>query len=68
MFLHMETYKGAPCVVNFPIKMSFTIAELEESSNSAFLDNGMKVRVPKHVKVGDKAVIDTRTGEYTGKE
>lgn len=31
---------------------------------SAVLENGLKVKVPLFMKVGDKVRIDTRTGEY----
>lgn len=71
MFLHLESFKGVPAVINFPLKVTLDVAELEDigiSTCSAVLANGMKVRVPKHLKAGDKVVIDTRTGEYAGKE
>jgi len=34
------------------------------SFNPATLDNGLVVRVPLFIKVGDKIKVDTRTGEY----
>lgn len=126
MFLHLESYKGIPAVINFPLKITLNVTELEDigiSTCSAVLENGMKVRVrsnssdggtgcssvglednhepscvasatgvrhpvsapslslrwcgdwlagwlqvPKHLKQGDKVIIDTRTGEYSGKE
>jgi elongation factor P len=68
MFLHVEMFKGAPAVINFPMRVTLTVTQVEEASGSAFLENKMRVRVPKHVKVGDKAVVDTRNGEYMGKE
>lgn len=55
-------------------KMEFTIAETgpDLRGNSAtnifkeaILDNGLKVKVPLFSKVGDKVIIDTRTGEYS---
>ncbi len=31
---------------------------------SAILENGLKVRVPLFINIGDKVKVDTRTGEY----
>jgi len=30
----------------------------------AILENGLKVKVPLFIKVGDKVRVDTRTGDY----
>jgi elongation factor P len=30
----------------------------------AVLENGLKLKVPLFIKVGDKIKVDTRTGEY----
>ena len=68
MFLHVEMFKGVPAVINFPMRVTFAVTGVEDASGTIFLENGMRVRAPKHVKVGDKAVVDTRTGEYSGKE
>ncbi|HSX40657.1 MAG TPA: elongation factor P [Candidatus Saccharimonadales bacterium] len=65
-----------PLSVLFPPKMEFTIAETEPGvrGNSAtniykdaILDNGMNVKVPLFVKIGDKIKVDTRTGSYSEK-
>lgn len=34
----------------------------------ATLENGLKVKVPLFVKVGDKVKIDTRSGDYIGRQ
>lgn len=34
----------------------------------ATLDNGLEVRVPLFIKVGDAIKIDTRTKAYAGKD
>lgn len=60
--------------INLSPKMDFTVAETApgERGNSAtnvfkeaILENGMKIKVPLFIKVGDRIRVDTRTGEYT---
>lgn len=62
--------------LNLPPKMDFEVSEADpgvkgnSASNiykDAVLDNGLRVRVPLFVKVGDRVRIDTRTGEYSQK-
>ncbi|MBI4999866.1 elongation factor P, partial [Candidatus Gottesmanbacteria bacterium] len=66
-------YEDEPLAIELPIKMEFTVAETEPGfrGNSAtnifkdaILENGLKIRVPLFVKVGDRVLVDTRTGEY----
>jgi len=63
-----------PLAVELPPKMEFSISDTgpnvkgNSASNlykDAILENGLKVRVPLFSKVGDRVVIDTRTGEYS---
>ena len=68
MNLFIENYKGAPAVINFPQRLTFSVASLDPSSSSAVLENGMKMRVPKHVKAGDRVVVDCKPREYVSKE
>src|SRR3990167_1289055 len=60
-------------LLELPPKMSFTVVECDPGikGNSvanlykqALLDNGMSVRVPLFIEVGDGVVIDTRDGSY----
>jgi elongation factor P len=60
--------------VEIPPKLEFTISETgpNEKGNSAtnifkdaVLENGLKVRVPLFMKLGDRILIDTRSGEYS---
>lgn len=62
-----------PLGVELPITMVFTVAQtspgikgdsVTASFKPATLDNGLVVRVPLFVNVGDKIKVDTRTGEY----
>lgn len=60
--------------IELPPKMDFTVVETgpDVRGNSAtnifkdaILENGLKVRVPLFMKVGDRVLIDTRTGQYS---
>lgn len=66
-------YEDEPLLLELSIKMAFAVSETgpEIRGNSAtnlfkeaILENGLKLRVPLFVKIGDKIVVDTRTGEY----
>ena len=59
--------------VDLPPKMTFTVTsaapgEKGDSASNVYkearLENGLRVRVPLFVKVGDKVRVDTRSGEY----
>lgn len=65
-----------PLSLNLPPKMVFEVTETAPGvkGNSAtnvfkdaILENGMNVKVPPFIKVGEKIRIDTRTGAYTEK-
>ena len=65
-----------PLSLNLPPKMVFEVTETAPGvkGNSAtnvfkdaILENGMTVKVPPFIKVGEKIRIDTRTGVYTEK-
>jgi elongation factor P len=62
--------------VNLPPKIVFTVTETAPGvkGNSAtnvfkdaILENGLTVKVPPFIKIGDKFSVDTRTGAYTEK-
>lgn len=59
--------------LELPLSLVYTIAETgpEEKGNTvsnvykeATLDNGLVVKVPMFMKVGEKVKVDTRSGEY----
>jgi elongation factor P len=59
--------------MDLPLSLNYTVAETgpEEKGNTvsnvfkeATLDNGLVVRVPMFMKVGEKVRIDTRSGDY----
>ena len=64
---------GRPISVEIPIKMVFEVTEADPGVKgdtaanmlkSVKLSNGLMVRAPLFIKIGDKIVVDTRTGEY----
>lgn len=73
---NLSFLKDEPLSLNLSPKMDFEIADTAPGvrGNSATniykdatLSNGLKVRVPLFIKIGDKVRIDTRTGEYSQK-
>jgi elongation factor P len=62
--------------INLPPKMVFAVSETADGTKGnsatnvfkeAILENGLTVKVPQFIKVGEKVRIDTRTGAYTEK-
>ena len=62
--------------INLPPKMVFKVLETApgvkgNSATNVFkdavLENGLKIKVPPFIKIGDKVRVDTRTGAYTEK-
>lgn len=73
MTLKILFYKNEPLTIELPIKMDFVVAETgpgirgNSATNifkEAILENGLKVKVPLFVKIGERIIIDTRSGEY----
>lgn len=65
--------KDEPLGIDLPPKITLTVLETDPGvkGNSATniykqatLENGLAVKVPLFIKVGDKVRVDTRTGEY----
>src|SRR3990167_9199715 len=62
-----------PINVNLPIKITLEVSYAEPGfrgntastvTKPATLETGAQINVPLFIKVGDKIVVDTRTGEY----
>lgn len=69
----LSFWQGEAMTIALPPKMEFQVSETGPNvkGNSAtnifkdaFLENGLKVKVPLFIKVGDKIIVDTRSGEY----
>jgi len=66
-------WREKPLAVELPITLVFTVTQTPpgikgDSVNASFkpatLDNGLEVKVPLFINIGDKIKIDTRTGDY----
>lgn len=66
-------FENKPISVEIPIKVTLEIKYTEPgfkgntqstTTKSATLETGAEIQVPLFVAIGDKIVVDTRTGEY----
>ena len=73
MVINAEYWEGTVVGVAVPMTVVFRITETEPPMKGATasggpkpatLENGMVVRVPRHLKVGDLIKIDTRDGSF----
>jgi elongation factor P len=71
---NLSFLEDEPLSLNLPPKMEFKIEDTGPSvkGNSstnvfkdAILENGFKTKVPLFINIGDKVIVDTRTGAYT---
>ncbi|MFU2208941.1 elongation factor P [Solidesulfovibrio sp. C21] len=77
MELKMLLYKGQPLDIDLPASVTLEVTDTEPgvkgdtvsgASKPAALETGISVNVPLFVNTGDKIKVDTRTGEYIGRE
>lgn len=66
--LVVESHAGVPVLVHLPPRMTFEVTSLDDGGSTATTSQGFKLRVPKHVKVGDRILVDTSDGRYVSKE
>ncbi len=66
-------WNGKPIGIELPAKITFTVSDTIDAvkgntanaiTKDATLDNGFTLQVPAFVKMGDKIVVNTETGEY----
>lgn len=76
MKVHIVDYKGEMLGVNLPNTVELEVVETEPGirgdtatggSKPAKLETGLVVSVPFFINVGDKLIIDTRTGHYVSR-
>jgi len=69
-------HEGHPIEVQLPASVVLEVTHTEPAvrgdtattvTKPAQLETGLQVRVPGHVKTGDKVKVDTRTGEFLGR-
>ena len=77
MLLDIAFYEGSPITFELPTQVSLKIAEtgpgirgdsVTSNTKPATLETGLTVQVPLFINSGDVVRIDTRTGEYLGRE
>lgn len=70
----VEFYEEKPVGVEIPLLMIQTVVETEPSMKGATaargykpakLDNGLAIKVPQFIEVGDRVKVDTTTNEYS---
>lgn len=73
MVLYLEE---TPCDIELPASVALEVVEAEPSirgdtatgvTKLCKVETGLEVKVPQHIKVGEKIAIDTRTGEFQGR-
>ncbi|MDR2825402.1 MAG: elongation factor P [Deltaproteobacteria bacterium] len=70
-------YKGEPLDFDLPVSLVFEVKKTEPGVKGdtvsnvlkpATVETGLVVQVPIFVNIGDKIKVDTRSGEYIGRE
>ena len=70
-------YRGDPLDIELPTSLVFAITETEPGARgdtvsnvtkAATIETGKVIQVPVFVNIGDKIKVDTRSGEYLGRE
>jgi len=72
----IELCKGKPVRVEMPASVVLEVTKTEPSvrgdtatavTKPAELETGITVKVPGHIRQGEKIRVDTRTGEFLGR-
>ncbi|HEU4965653.1 MAG TPA: elongation factor P [Bacilli bacterium] len=76
MECHIMMYEGQAIGIELPNTVELTVAETEPGikgdtaqggSKNATMETGVVVQVPLFIEVGEKLIIDTRTGHYVSR-
>merc|ERR1712232_1064483 len=75
MEVRVRQYKGRPISVAIPARAEYEVADTvmasaklsNDNSKPATLTNGVVIKVPHFVKLGDRLQINTEDGTYAGK-
>ncbi len=74
--LQVIFHEGSPVSVELPAAVVLEVTEAEEAvkgdtatnvTKMATLETGHRLKVPNHIKTGDKIKVSTETGEFLGK-
>ncbi|MDR2726435.1 MAG: elongation factor P [Deltaproteobacteria bacterium] len=70
-------YNGGPLDIEIPVSLVLAVVDTEPGAKGdtvsnvtkpARLETGISIQVPIFVNIGDKIKVDTRSGEYLGRE
>ena len=73
----LSSYNGNVFLITPPISVSLVVTDTEPgfkgdtatgASKPATVETGATIAVPLFIEIGEKIKIDTRTGEYTGRD
>lgn len=76
MDITVDYFDGKPVGVDLPISVALGIVECDPplkgatasgSPKPAKLQTGLTVKVPQHMSVGDRVMVDTRDGSFIGR-
>ncbi len=74
--IEVQTHEGKPIAVELPSSVVLEVTQTDPAvrgdtatsvTKRAQLETGLTIKVPGHVKTGDKVQVDTRTGEFIGR-
>jgi elongation factor P len=76
MEVKVRRFEGRPLTATIPESVSVEVAQVDGASKGgktdtrkgAMLANGVNMQVPHFVQVGDRIVVSTADGTYTGRE
>ena len=73
----MATHEGMVVAMQLPKKIQYTVKDAPPAvrgdsaagnvTKEAMMDNGLKVNVPIFIKEGEEILVNTETGEYSGR-
>ncbi len=72
----VQLYEGRPVGIEMPPSVVLEVTDTQPAvrgdtatgvTKPAEVETGLKVKVPGHIKNGDKIQVDTRTGEFLGR-
>ena len=70
-------YQGQPLDIDLPASLIYTVTETEVGvkgdtvsnvTKPATIETGLTLQVPLFINIGDSIKVDTRSGEYLGRE
>lgn len=75
--VQVQLYNGDPIDIDLPVSIVFEVTQTEPGAKGdtvsnvtkpATIETGKTVQVPIFINIGDKIKVDTRSGDYLGRE